>query len=58
MEVGNPFLLNLGSTRMIDVIDVIDLIDGLCYVIDGMPSIGEILLSRVYRSGFCLVERV
>ena len=43
MEVDNPSFLNLGSTRMIDLIDVIDLIDGLCYVNDRMPSIGEIL---------------
>jgi hypothetical protein len=52
MEVGNPSFLNLGSTRMIDVIDVID-VDGLCYETDDMPSSREILLSSVYRSSFC-----
>ena len=43
MAVGNPSFFNLGSTRMIDVIDVID---ALCYKIDDMRSIGEILFSR------------
>jgi hypothetical protein len=49
MEVDNPSFLNLGSTRMIDVIDVIV---ELCYKTDDMPSSREILLSRVYRSSF------
>ena len=57
MAVGNPSFLNLGSTRMIDVIDAIDLIEGLCNGTDGIPSMGEILLSKVYRSSFCLIER-
>ena len=43
MAVGNPSFLNLGSTR---VVDVIDCNDGVCYKIDDMPSIGEILFSR------------
>jgi hypothetical protein len=47
MEVGNPSFLYLGSTRKIDVID------GLCYETDDMLSIGDILLSRLYRSSFC-----
>ena len=43
MVVGNPSFLNLGSTRMIDVIDCNA---ELCYKIDDMLSIGEILFSR------------
>ena len=38
MVVGNPSFLNLGSTR---VVDVIDCNDGVCYKIDDMLSIGR-----------------